>query len=191
MSTPIPHAGQAWRIFLVEDNAAVRRGIHSLVRLEPDLIICGEAEDADAAFLRIRDLRPNLAIVDLSLKRSSGLEIIPQLRVECPLVRILVLSMHDQPPWIELALLAGAHGYLTKEESPDQLIRAIRRVLDGEQFLSERIVARLGARGGSDGLRAGRTGDAGVTVIPQPPHASPASPDPRRAPPRPLPPRDG
>ena len=183
--------GQAWRVFLVEDNAVVRRGIHLLVGFEPDLVVCGEAEDADEAFAQICDLRPDLAIVDLALKESSGLDLIPRLHVECPQVRILVLSMHDQPRWIELALQAGAEGYLTKDESPDQLIRAIRQVLEGKRFLSQRGLARLGGKCGVDWLMPSQAGNpSGPLEHPPAPRTDnpPASPPDL---PLPLPPRSG
>jgi len=156
MSGPSASNGRVWRVFLVEDNAVVRRGIDLLVSFEPDLVVCGEAEDAEDAFAQIRGLRPDLAIVDLALRESSGLELIPRLRVECPRVRILVLSMHDQARWIELALLNGARGYLTKDESSDQLIHAIRQVLAGKRFLSERGLMGLGEQVSSGWLTSGQ-----------------------------------
>jgi DNA-binding NarL/FixJ family response regulator len=132
----------------VEDNPVVRRGIHLLLSLEPDLVVCGEAEDAEEAFTQICDLRPDIALVDLTLRESSGLDLIPRVCVECPEVRMLVLSMHDQARWIEVALLAGAAGYLTKDESPDLLVHAIRQVLAGRRYLSDRARARLSEQAG-------------------------------------------
>ncbi len=82
---------------------------------------------------------PDIAIVDLTLKHGSGLDLISQLRDECPRVRILVVSMHDQAQWIVRALRAGAHGYVTKDEGPDQLINALRETLQGRRFLSRQV----------------------------------------------------
>ena len=172
----------AQRVFLVEDNAVVRRGIQLLVEFEPDLVVCGEAEDADEALAKIRDLRPDLAIVDLTLKDSSGLGLIPRLRAECPQVRILVLSMHDQPRWIELALLAGAGGYLTKDESPDQLVHAIRQLLTGQRFLSERGLIRLGEQASLGWLASGHIPDREDPPERPTPARSPSAPASDRTP---------
>jgi DNA-binding NarL/FixJ family response regulator len=143
MTAPSTGAQQARRLFLVEDDPLVRRGYKLLLGLESDLDVCGEAEDADEAFVWIRDLRPDLAVVDLTLRQSNGLDLIRQLREECPQVQVLVVSMHDQTPWIEEALRAGAQGYLPKDECADQLIGAIREVLQGRRFLSPRLQASL------------------------------------------------
>lgn len=131
------------RIFLVEDHPGVRRGYELLLSLEPDLVVCGEAASADEALARILDSRPDLAIVDLALERSNGLDLIAHLHAQCPQVRVLVVSMHDETGCIQTAQRAGARGYLTKEECPDQLIRAVRRVLQGKCFLSHRASLRL------------------------------------------------
>lgn len=182
---------QASQIFLVEDHPGVRRGFNLLLSREPDLDVCGEAEDADEAFAQIRDLHPDLAIVDLTLKQSSGLELMAQLRAECPQVRILVVSMHDQSHWIELALRAGAHGFLPKDECPEQLVRAIRQVLEGKRFLSQRVMARLGGHFGSDLTMPFQTGSPNGSLKhpTDPPTDSP--PDLPPAPPLPPPPRAG
>jgi DNA-binding NarL/FixJ family response regulator len=131
-------------VFLAEDNELVRRGFKLLIGLESDLRVCGEADGAEEAFTRIGELHPDVAVVDLTLREGDGLELVARLRLQCPWVRILVVSMHDQLPWISTALYAGAHGYLTKEESSEKLIPAIRRILAGKRFLSERAVIRLG-----------------------------------------------
>lgn len=129
----------ARRVFLVEDHPLTRRGLETLVNYEPDLHVCGEAEDVEEAFVRISALRPDVVIVDLTLKQSNGLDLLPRLRAACPWVRTLVVSMHDQPRWIELALSAGAHGYLTKDECAAQLIHAMRAILEGRPFLTKQV----------------------------------------------------
>ncbi len=151
-SEPSSKPRGASRVFLVDDHPSVRRGMSLLLSFEPSLEVCGEAEDAEDAFAQIRRLAPNLAIVDLTLKRSSGLELILQLRAECPAVKILVVSMHDEARWVELALRAGAQGYLTKDECPDQLVQAIGQVLAGRRFLSQRVLALSGGERGPDSL---------------------------------------
>jgi DNA-binding NarL/FixJ family response regulator len=140
----------ASRVFLVDDHPFVRRGLTVLVNFEPDLEVCGEAADVIPALAGIRDLRPDIAIVDLTLKHGSGLDLISQLRDECPRVRILVVSMHDQAQWIVRALRAGAHGYVTKDESPGQLINALRETLQGKRYLSTRAAECLSAQGRHD-----------------------------------------
>ncbi len=132
------------RIFLVEDHPGVRRGYELLLSLEPDLVVCGEAANARQALARILDSRPDLAIVDLALERSNGLDLIAHLHAQCPQVRVLVVSMHDEAGCIQTAQRAGASGYLTKDECPDELIQAVRKVLQGGHFLSARARARLG-----------------------------------------------
>jgi len=124
------------RVFLVDDQFCMRRGLSLLVSFEPDLEVCGEAEDAADAFRRICKLRPDVAIVDLELRDSNGLELIERLRVECPDVRILVVTMHDQIASIHGAFRAGAHGYLTKDESAAHLIPALHQILEGRRYFS-------------------------------------------------------
>lgn len=187
MTGPASPRSRVWRIFLAEDHPGVIRGFHLLLGFEPDLEVCGEAATPEEAFAGIQALRPDLAIVDLTLKGGSGLELIVRLHLECPRVRVLVVSMHDQSRWIELAFQAGAHGYLTKEESADHLARAIREVLDGKQFLSGRVLARLGRKSGADRLRHPRTDSTGGSnvdplAIPEP---KPSAPPDRPSPPRP------
>ena len=151
MTSQSASKANACRVFLVDDHPFVRRGLTVLVDFEPDLEVCGEAEDMIQALAGIRDLRPDIAIVDLSLKNGSGLDLISQLRDECPRVRILVVSMHDQAHWIARALRAGAQGYLTKDESPDELINALRETLRGKRYLSARAAECLSVSEPQDG----------------------------------------
>ena len=131
------------RIFLVDDHPIVLRGLQLLVGLEPDLEVCGNADNAPAALEGIRRLLPDVAIVDLGLKDSSGLELIEQLVRECGAVKILVFSMHNESSYIDHAFKAGAHGYIMKEEGAETAIKAVRRLLEGKPFVSARLASRF------------------------------------------------
>ncbi len=137
-----PTLGKA-KIYLVDDHPIVRRGLHMLIDLEPDMVVCGEAEDGRVALGEIHKLSPDLVVVDLTLKNSSGLELVKQLRSLCPQVRLLVFTMHDEPLYGERVLRAGAQGYLTKEEGPEKAIEAIRELLHGKPFISGGLASRM------------------------------------------------
>src|SRR5215208_5381913 len=117
------------KILLVDDHAIVRERLAELIAQEPDLAVCGEAEDAREAIKAVEALRPNLAIIDITLKDTYGIELIKQLKDLHPKLPILVLSMHDESLYGERALRAGAKGYLTKQEATKKVVDAIRRVL--------------------------------------------------------------
>ncbi len=131
------------RVFLVEDHPVTRRGLAQLLNCEPDLHVCGEEGAAAKARVRIPGLKPDLVIVDISLEGRSGLELIKDLTASCPRLPILVLSTHDEFLYAERALRAGARGYVMKQESMDHIMKAIRDVLRGELYLSEKARARL------------------------------------------------
>lgn len=127
------------RIVLIDDHAVVRTGYRRLLSAEPGFEVVGEASSADEAnALVIRSL-PDVALVDLSLKGSSGLEAIRGMLARLPTLRILVLSMHDSAGHVTQALKSGAHGYLTKYCEPDEVIDAIRRVAAGRRAFSADI----------------------------------------------------
>jgi DNA-binding NarL/FixJ family response regulator len=131
------------RIFVVDDHPLVRQGIRLVVSQEPDMVVCGEADDATEAAVAIAAAKPDLAVVDLSLKRNNGLDLIKDLRKRCPEVPVLVMSMHEQSYYAERVLHAGARGYITKAEGAQRLIDGIRQVLKGQIFLNERLSAKL------------------------------------------------
>jgi len=134
------------RVFFVDDHPLVREWLASMIRFEADLEICGHAEEATAALAAIPATRPDLVVVDLSMPRSSGLELIKDIRVQYPAVRLLVLSMHDDAGVAERALRAGANGYAVKRESGPQIIEAIRTVLAGKFYMSPSLTAQLAGR---------------------------------------------
>src|SRR6516164_9225565 len=124
------------RIIIVDDHPLFRERLSELINHELDMEVCGEAEDARHAIGMIRNLLPDLAIVDITLKESSGLELIKNIRELPTAVPVLVLSMHDESLYAERALRAGAAGYITKHESAENVLLAVRRVLAGEVYLS-------------------------------------------------------
>lgn len=124
------------RVFLVEDQPAVRRGLELLLNNEPEVEVCGQAGQEDVALAQMLELKPDLAIVDLNLKRGSGLDLIRELRASSPRPRILVFSMHNHAARVGAAMRQGADGYLAKDKGSEDLIEAVRTVMAGETFLS-------------------------------------------------------
>jgi DNA-binding NarL/FixJ family response regulator len=136
------------RIFIVDDHPLVREGLSNLINGQDDLIVCGEAEDSVQAIARIGKARPNVALIDISLKNESGLELVKNLRIHFPQVALIVLSMHDEALYAERALHAGARGYLMKRETSKSVLASIRRVLEGGIYVSEKVVNRMARRVG-------------------------------------------
>jgi len=134
---------QRRRIALIDDHPVVREGLARLIEQFADLSVCGEAEDVEDALLLLDRVRPDLAIVDISLKRSDGLDLVKQARTRWPAMPVLVLSMHSEEVYAERALRAGALGYVMKQEATDHLLTAIRQVLAGVVYVSTAVGARL------------------------------------------------
>ena len=146
--------GPVTRLFLVDDEMVVRRGLRMLLSVQPDLEVCGEAGTEHDALEGILALKPDLVVVDLSLKEGDGMALIKQLHHVRPALKILVFTMHDQAHYAATAFAAGAHGYVLKEEGAERVIEAIELVRRGGRYLSEQIavkapdiVPRLGPRG--------------------------------------------
>jgi len=131
------------RVLLVEDHVLVRQGIAELLNQELDFWVCGEAEDASTALDAVGELKPDVVLVDISLKESNGLELIKILKSRYPKLPVLVVTMHDEALYAELALRAGALGYIMKEEGIDKVLTGLRRVLSGAFYLSESVASRL------------------------------------------------
>ncbi len=129
------------KIFLVDDHPLVREWLTNLIHQQPDLVVCGEAEDAPDALSEISATKPDVAIVDISLKHGSGLELIKNLKVQQPGLAVIVLSMHDERLYAERALRAGARGYIMKRETAKKVITAVRQVLAGKIYMSESLAA--------------------------------------------------
>lgn len=126
------------RIFLVDDHPLVREWLTQLIDQQPDLTVCGEAQSVPEALSAVSAARADLAIVDLSLEGSTGLELIKSLQRLMPAVPVLVLSMHDESLYAERVFRAGARGYVNKRESAQRVVEAVRRVLDGKLYVSEK-----------------------------------------------------
>ena len=137
------------RVFIVDDHPLVREGLANLINQQPDLVVCGQAEDAAQALAGIGASRAQLALIDISLKTASGLELVKDLKVHHPEVALIVLSMHDEMLYAERAIRAGARGYVMKRESTKEVLTAIRRVMQGDVYVSERVVNLMARRLGS------------------------------------------
>jgi DNA-binding NarL/FixJ family response regulator len=131
------------RILLIDDHPLVRRGLAEVIGREPDLEVCGEASDVAEALGEVDRTAPDIAVVDLTLKTGHGIELLERLKTRAPNLKTLVSSMHDETLFAERVLRAGAKGYVTKQEPPDVLLKAIRQVLRGELYLSPRMTSRL------------------------------------------------
>ncbi len=131
------------RVLLVDDHPIFRLGLAQLISAEPDLQVIGEAEDAEAALAFLRDNTVDLAVVDLSLKTSSGIDLIKQIRQIWPDLKLLVLSMHDEQLFGERVLRAGANGYLMKHVAAERIIGAIRKAMRGELAVSEQLAETM------------------------------------------------
>jgi DNA-binding NarL/FixJ family response regulator len=138
-----PSSNGKTRVLLVDDHPILRRGLAQLINQEADMVVCGEAEDAARAFQAVEKLTPDVAVVDISLKSGNGLDLVKNVKAVHPNLAMLVLSMHDESLYAERALRAGALGYIMKEEATEVVLTAIRRVLTGEVFLSERMKSRM------------------------------------------------
>ncbi len=130
-------------IFVVDDHPIIRNGLLQLIHQERDLVFCGGAGTLDDAMVLIRKLKPDLVLVDVSLKCDSGLELARELRAMDENLGILVLSMHDETVCAERAIRAGANGYVMKSEPPETILEAIRTVLRGDVYISDRIAHRM------------------------------------------------
>jgi len=138
--------GPKRRVFLIDDHPLVREGLTNLINGQDDLMVCGEAEDSAGAMAGIARSRPDVALIDISLKNESGLELVKNLDSQFPLVALIVLSMHDEALYAERALRAGARGYVMKRETTKSVLNAIRRVLEGSVCVSERVVNSMARR---------------------------------------------
>ena len=131
------------RIFLVDDHTILRDGLRCLLEAESDLCVCGEAENARTACDRIAATAPEIAIIDISLPGPDGIELVKDLRVRFPSLKLLMLSMHDEALYAERALRAGAMGYIMKQAPSEFLLRAVRRVLDNKRYLSQSLASQF------------------------------------------------
>ena len=126
-------------ILIVDDHAILRQGLVFLLNREADLEVCGEVADAEQALAFLRDQSPDLIIVDISLPGASGLDLIKQIKAHYPLLPVLVMSMHDESLYLERAFRAGARGYVMKEEGSETILIAVRKLLAGNIYVSDKM----------------------------------------------------
>lgn len=140
------NSGAKKTILIVEDHPVLRLGLTSLIETESDLAVCGQVDTCVAALEAIRQSTPDLVMVDLMLKGCDGLDVVKGIKAYNPKIPALVLSMYDESVYAERAIRAGARGYVTKKQLDNTVLLAIRRVLAGETYLSDKLTARLAAK---------------------------------------------
>ena len=146
---PVPNRSPRRKVLIVDDHPLLRDGLAKVINQQPDLAVCGEAANARAGLAAAAKLRPDVAIVDLSLEDGSGLDLIKDVHARNPALPMLVLSMHPEHLYAERAIRAGARGYLMKREPVERVLAALRKVLAGQMAVSDDVVSRLlsGANG--------------------------------------------
>jgi DNA-binding NarL/FixJ family response regulator len=130
-------------VFVVDDHPLLRQGLALLINREPDLMVCGEAEEAQTAMTEIAAKKPDILIADISLNGPDGLDLLKNLRTQYPNLPVLILSMHDESIYAERALRARANGYIMKQEATEKVLVAVRRILGGDIYLSDRMANKL------------------------------------------------
>ena len=140
---PAHPTGTRRRVLVVDDHPIVRQGLALMIDQEPDLEVCGEAEEAASALTAIVATRPDIVLLDISLPGPDGIEVLKSIRATDPTLPVLVLSMHDESVYAERALRAGANGYIMKQEATENVLVALRRVLRRELYVSDRIASAM------------------------------------------------
>jgi DNA-binding NarL/FixJ family response regulator len=130
-------------VFIVDDHPLLRQGLALMINRELDLMVCGEAEEAQTAMREVAAKKPDILIADISLNGPDGLDLLKNLRGLYPDLPVLILSMHDESIYAERALRARANGYIMKQEATDKVLVAVRRILGGEIYLSDRMANKL------------------------------------------------
>jgi DNA-binding NarL/FixJ family response regulator len=131
------------RVLIVDDHPMMRDGLRQLIAKEPDLEVCGEADDASSALTQAEKLKPDVALVDITLRSSNGLELIKDLQLRVPNTAVLVLSMHDESLYAERVLRAGGRGYIMKQEGGARIVQGIRQVANGRTYVSPDVSAKI------------------------------------------------
>ena len=135
--------GTKHRVFVVDDHPIIRQGLALLIDQEPDLEVCGEAEEAETALAAIAAARPDVLLLDISLRGPDGIDLLKAIRATDTELPVLVLSMHDESIYAERALRAGANGYIMKQEATENVLVALRRILRREVYVSDRIASSM------------------------------------------------
>ncbi len=140
---PSGNSPKKHKVYVVDDHPIVRQGLGLMINREPDMFVCGEAEEAHSALQALTTLQPDVMIVDISLGGPDGIELVKSIRARNTSLPVLVLSMHDESTYAERALRAGANGYIMKQEATEKVLVAIRRILKGDVYLSDRIAGKM------------------------------------------------
>jgi DNA-binding NarL/FixJ family response regulator len=148
-----------YRILLVDDHPIVQMGLAEMINAEKDLAVCGTAENLHQTLDQIESLKPDLVLLDISLKGSNGIELLKNIKARMPKLLVLMLSMHDENLYAIRALRAGAAGYIMKQEATEKVLTAIRKVLAGEVYLSDNIEKKMMKQ-----LVGGRTARTGSPI---------------------------
>jgi len=143
LTTEIETSMTTYRVLLVDDHPGFRRGVASLIGDEAEFTVCGEASNASGALDAMRRLKPDVAVVDISMPGINGIELLKMMRAEQPHLNVLILSMHDESVYALRALRAGAKGYIMKAESLECLVTGLRKVAAGEIYVSPKFSTRL------------------------------------------------
>jgi len=138
-----PHGTGKSRILIVDDHTVVRQGLILLINQEPDLVVCAEAENAAEALKVVEEKQVDLAIIDISLDGTNGIQLTERIKSQYPNMPVLVLTMHDEALYVKRAFQAGAKGYVTKHEAADTIITAIRLMLSGKDYISETMTQKF------------------------------------------------
>jgi DNA-binding NarL/FixJ family response regulator len=143
MSSSVIPGVEKRRVFVVDDHPIVRQGLALLINQQPDLTVCGEAEEVHDALQKIANCKPDIVIVDISLNGPDGLELLKTVRARDASLPILILSMHDESIYAERALRAGANGYIMKQEATETVLAALRRIINREIYVSEKVASKM------------------------------------------------
>lgn len=145
------NAAKHFRILIVDDHPLLREGLRIRISGQPDLEVCCEAEDVDSALEHFKSGKPDLTLVDISLKKGHGLDLVKQIKAVDPDAKMLVISAYEESLYAERALRAGAMGYINKQECRENVVTAIRTVLEGHRYLSPKMndqMLRMAVGGG-------------------------------------------
>ncbi|HEY4739400.1 MAG TPA: response regulator transcription factor [Candidatus Acidoferrales bacterium] len=141
--TALGSSPKKYKVYVVDDHPIVRQGLALMINREVDMFVCGEAEEAHSALQAVTTVQPDVMIVDISLIGPDGIELVKSIRARNVSLPILMLSMHDESTYAERAIRAGANGYIMKQEATEKVLVAIRRILNGGVYLSDRIAGKM------------------------------------------------
>lgn len=141
--TPSDSTKTEHRVLIVDDHPLVRQGIAQYINQEKDLVVCGQASDGHEALTLVEELQPDVVITDIQMKGLGGMDLVRNMRLQFPKIPVLMLSMHDESLYADRSLRAGAKGYLMKDEEPEKVVLAIRSILGGDVYVSDKAKAKI------------------------------------------------